>query len=69
MSDKIPGSSYDNPIVYRGHWLIYLSDARPKGGFEYVHADYDGPEDNRCGWALTVEACKLEIDGMDEGNN
>lgn len=58
MSDRIPGSSYSNPVHYRG-WRIYIGEWTP---FEYVHEDYDGPEDNRCGTAKTVEEAKREID-------
>lgn len=32
------------------------------GTYQYVHKDYDGPEDNRAGWARTVAECKDEID-------
>lgn len=36
------------------------------GTFQYVHKDYDGPEDNRAGWAWTVAECKAEIDEWHE---
>lgn len=36
------------------------------GTYQYVHKDYDGPEDNRAGWAWTVAECKAEIDEWHE---
>lgn len=30
--------------------------------FEFVHRDYDGPEDRRFGWERTLEACLARID-------
>lgn len=32
------------------------------GGFQYVHNDYDGPEDNRAGHERTLEDCYRAID-------
>lgn len=32
------------------------------GGFQYVHNDYDGPEDNRAGHEATLEDCYRAID-------
>lgn len=32
------------------------------GGFQYVHNDYDGPEDNRHGHEKTLEDCYRAID-------
>lgn len=66
MSDRLPGSSYSNPIMHRG-WRIYLSDLAVVHGYEwdYVHDDYDGADDandHRCGQAHTVEEAKAEID-------
>lgn len=69
MSDRIPGSSWSNPIIYRD-WLIYLNDYVGPGdhlcAFVFTHKDYDGPEDNRHGHAATVEACKREIDCIED---
>ena len=55
------------PILYRGfeirpggHW--------PEHGYSWVHPDYDGPGDNRCGSAATVDECKLDIDEWHEMN-
>lgn len=33
--------------------------------YDYVHDDYDGPEDDRCGSAATLEACKEAIDELE----
>ena len=68
MSDRIPGSSYDNPIWYRGKWRVYLNDCAFGGAYAYVHDDYDGAEDARdCryGYAETIEKCKAEIDEIE----
>ena len=61
MNDRIPGTTWDNPIWYRG-FRIYLSDYE---GFCYCHDDYDGAPDagdNRCGHGQTVAECIDEID-------
>lgn len=63
MSNE-PGSSFANPIVYRGEWLIYYMTTCDLYGYE--HKDYDGcpfpPQDKRVGNAETVEECKAEIE-------
>ena len=64
MNDRIPGTTYDNPIWYRDKWRIYASWSNFVN-YEYVHDDYDGAEDshdNRCGYGESIEACKAEID-------
>lgn len=71
MSDKIPGSAYHNPVWYKEKWRIYVNDIFPfnLGKYCYVHDDYDGAEDandNRCGFAPTIEACKAEIDERED---
>lgn len=67
MNDRLPGSSWSNPIWYRDKWRIYLGD--PEYGhqftYQYSHDDYDGApdaRDKRAGYAATVEACKRQID-------
>lgn len=45
-------------IRYRDHRIT-----RGYIGWEYVHDEYDGDEDRRCGCALrSIEECKEEID-------
>ena len=61
MNDRIPGTTWDNPIWYRDKWRIYLSNS-DWVKWEYVHDDYDGPEDDRCGYGDTEAECKAEID-------
>ena len=66
MSDRLPGSSYDNPVWHRG-FRIYVSDCGlfPQFAYEYVHDDYDGADDandGRYGHAASIDACKVEID-------
>jgi hypothetical protein len=32
----------------------------------FVHVDYDGPEDSRCGCAASADACREEIDWIED---
>lgn len=74
MNDRIPGSTYDNPIWYKNKWRIYLSSYDVMySGYEYVfnHDDYDGAEDagdNRYGFAKSVDDAKEQIDEMEVDN-
>jgi hypothetical protein len=63
MSDRLPGSCWDNPI-WHGEWRIFLGEPQygPQFAYQYIHDGYDGPEDNRAGYAESVEACREEID-------
>lgn len=66
MNDRLPGSSWDNPI-WHGKWRIYLSDYPeiPELAYAYCHDDYDGAEDahdTRFGHGKSVEDCKQQID-------
>lgn len=70
MNDRLPGSSFDNPIWHRGY-RIFLSDLYEVHGFQYdyVHDSFDGAEDandHRAGQAHSVEAAKAEIDDKEE---
>lgn len=70
MNDRIPGSSWSNPIWY-GKWRIYLSDksAMMHYPYEFVHDDYDGAidsKDNRNGYATSVDDAKYRIDHWDD---
>jgi hypothetical protein len=77
MSDRIPGSSWSNPIWY-GEYRIYTAsaDARAFGGYsyEFVHDDYDptpnnpgeGPGDHRAGHAKSIDEARREIDDIEE---
>lgn len=66
MNDRLPGSCWSNPIWHREKWRIYLSDfAGCNMQYTYCHDDYDGApdaNDGRCGYAASIEACKVEID-------
>lgn len=63
------------PVTYRGY-SIGLADWSPASQFdwEFVHADYDptpmyaddGPSDHRAGRAASLEACKAEIDMLED---
>ena len=64
MNDRIPGTTWDNPIWFRDRWRIYLSGMDYPGlEYEYMHDDYDGDSDteNRAGHCESIEACKQEI--------
>jgi len=73
MSDRIPGSSYDNPI-WHGKWRIYLSAWNINWTgceYEFCHDDYDGADDandNRYGFAVSVKDAKNQIDEMEMDN-
>lgn len=74
MSDRLPGTTYDNPIWYRGYRIhvgpSYTTDSR----WEYSHADWDGaptepgdgPADRRYGMCATADECKAEIDELEK---
>ena len=68
MNDRIPGTTYDNPIWYRDKWRLYLNDHYPEDwqvAWFYIHDDYDGAGDSgdqRYGYAPSEAACKVEID-------
>ena len=64
MSDRIPGTTWDNPIWHRDY-RIYIDDRAGTSmpGYAFVHDDYDGADnDHRRGWALTLAEAKAEID-------
>jgi hypothetical protein len=75
MTDRLPGSSFSNPIKHRG-WLIFLDDCAGTYpmGYAFVHEDYDptplyaddGPSDHRHGWARTLDQAKAEIDEQED---
>lgn len=66
MNDRLPGTTWDNPIWYRG-FRIFINDQwfGAHDAYAYVHDDFDGAPDaydNRHGTAATIEDCKTEID-------
>lgn len=66
MSDRLPGSSWSNP-VWHGRWRIYHSHNHFHD-FAFCHDDFDGADDandNRYGSARTVEEAKAAIDEME----
>ena len=69
MTDRIPGTTYNNPIWYRGY-RIYLSDGHlGQQQFTFCHDDFDGADDsndNRCGDAESEQDAKNQIDDMEE---
>ena len=69
MADRIPGSSYDNPLWYRGY-RIYTGPYPEWGAaYEFVSDNYDGAEDandNRAGHEASLEDCKSRIDEIED---
>ena len=75
MSDRIPGSTWDNPIWHR-NWRIYLDDCAgtARVGYAFTHDDYDptpihaddGPSDDRHGWEPSLAGAMAEIDSFEE---
>jgi hypothetical protein len=59
--------TYQNPIWY-GKYRIYF-DMPPipvrTCDWHFVHDDYDGEDDPRCGDGPSIEACKAEIDEIE----
>lgn len=67
MSDRLPGTSWSNP-VWHGRWRIYVNPGFGPA-YAYVHDDFDGADDandNRYGSARTVEEAKAAIDEMED---
>ena len=67
MNDRLPGTTYDNAIIYRDVWRIYLNpcNIHETVDFCYVHDSFDGApdaHDNRCGFGKSIVECKAEID-------
>jgi hypothetical protein len=58
-------------VTYRGFRIDYDPPPIPVRtcDWQFAHEDYDGPEDNRCGHAESLEAAKAEIDFWHEEND
>jgi len=65
MNDRIPGTSYDNPIWYREKWRIYIAECGPYV-YQFVHDDFGGDGDQRHGHGHTIVECKAEIDTLED---
>lgn len=66
MSDRIPGSSWDNAILYRGY-RVHVNHCNIHSSVDWVfaHEDYDGAEDandGRAGCGPSIEDCRSQID-------
>lgn len=71
MSDRLPGSSWSNPIWYRNKWRIYVGEPAygPQFAYAFTHDDFDGAEDandNRCGHAASIAEAKNTIDEIED---
>lgn len=72
MSDRLPGSNWSNPVWHRG-WRIYVGSPEygPQFAYTFSHDDFDGApdaDDNRFGYAASIEEAKAEIDEMEAEN-
>jgi len=54
-----------NTIKYRDHEISRPRFNEPYD-YEFVHKDYDGPDDGRCGNCDTIQECKEAIDDWHE---
>lgn len=70
MPDTATATIVDAPAkttTYRGYVINYAPP--PIGSracdYQFVHVDYDGPEDRRCGFGPSKEACQLAIDEIE----
>ena len=65
--DKVflnPGPDhYTTYVEYRDYQIGY---ALVGSGFEWVHKDYDGPEDSRAGTSHSVQGCCMDIDEKED---
>jgi hypothetical protein len=55
-------------IQYRGYEIArkWTSNGTPQPDeWVFSHNDYDGPEDNRCGYGTTKENCMRQIDALE----
>jgi len=55
--------------TYRGYRIEYDPKPIPAScgvDWTYVHEDYDGPEDSRCGCAASADACREVIDWIED---
>lgn len=64
MSDRLPGSSYYNPIWHRGWRIWSCFDVFERQAFAYAHedADLEDDTDRRHGEAQTIHQARAEID-------
>lgn len=51
-------------MKYRGYIITHNPKPIPLRAhdYDYVHDEYDGPDDDRCGSEASVEECKAAID-------
>lgn len=54
--------------TYRGYHIHYYAPPIPTRScdWQYAHEDYDGPEDRRAGHAASEQACRDEIDWLED---
>lgn len=57
-----PNKGEQLPLSYRG----YTVDRSDFMGYDYVHDNYDGPEDRRAGNETSLELCYRAIDELED---
>lgn len=55
-----------HPVHYKGYIIEEVSNPWPHCSIEYVHKDYDGPPDNRCGQCDSIQAAMEHIDELED---
>lgn len=61
MTEEAMKRIYGSQVEQYKDFIIYPSDGLVFG-WEFVHKDYDGPEDGRCGHTNSLQEAKDEID-------
>jgi len=51
----------EGTLIYH-EYEISLAYSHCPFKYQYVHTEYDGPEDHRLGYRNSIEECKMEID-------
>lgn len=65
MNDRLPGTTWDNPIIYRGHWHIARLIPIGKYDWGFAHEDWkDDHHDHRYGAGESLDDCQRQIDDM-----
>ena len=55
-------------LIYKNYIIELSPFSTRRHRFIFHHKDYDGPDDDRQGFGVTVEDCQAAIDEMEEDN-
>ena len=50
---------------YKNCNIRYDPQPHPGVKFTWSHEDFDGPEDDRCGYGISLDDCMTQIDNFD----